>query len=195
MLPPEIKRIGQANMEGDGADEVWRRRNREGRMVARGMAEAANETPGPARYQSRQGRSHYDCQRGGALPIALSPSTVQGRSPNQLWAPDTTYASTWQGWLYGAFVIDVSARPHRGRAAGVTPCKWAFALDALEQALNARQPSNPMVWCITAIENPSTSPFAIRNALPKRGLSLPSAVRRQHDNALAESATGCTRPS
>ena len=45
-----------------------------------------------------------------------------------------------------------------------------FVLDALEQALYARQPE---LWCITAIEDPSTSPFAIRNALPKLGLSLP----------------------
>lgn len=26
--------------------------------------------------------------------------------PNQLWVSDFTYASTWQGWLYVAFVID-----------------------------------------------------------------------------------------
>jgi len=30
--------------------------------------------------------------------------------PNQLWAADFTYVSTWQGWLYVAFVIDVFAR-------------------------------------------------------------------------------------
>ena len=30
--------------------------------------------------------------------------------PNQLWASDFTYMSTWQGWLYVAFVIDVYAR-------------------------------------------------------------------------------------
>src|SRR5690554_1693206 len=30
--------------------------------------------------------------------------------PNQLWVSDFTYVSTWQGWLYVAFVIDVFAR-------------------------------------------------------------------------------------
>jgi putative transposase len=29
--------------------------------------------------------------------------------PNQLWVSDFTYVSTWQGWLYVAFVIDVFA--------------------------------------------------------------------------------------
>ncbi len=30
--------------------------------------------------------------------------------PNQLWVSEFTYVSTWQGWLYTAFVIDVFAR-------------------------------------------------------------------------------------
>jgi putative transposase len=30
--------------------------------------------------------------------------------PNQLWVSHFTYVSTWQGWLYVAFVIDVYAR-------------------------------------------------------------------------------------
>ena len=30
--------------------------------------------------------------------------------PHQVWVSDFTYVSTWQGWLYVAFVIDVFAR-------------------------------------------------------------------------------------
>lgn len=30
--------------------------------------------------------------------------------PNQRWVSDFTYLSTWQGFVYAAFVIDVSAR-------------------------------------------------------------------------------------
>jgi transposase InsO family protein len=30
--------------------------------------------------------------------------------PNELWVSDFTYVSTWQGWLYMAFVVDVYAR-------------------------------------------------------------------------------------
>src|SRR5690554_2497003 len=33
--------------------------------------------------------------------------------PNQLWVSDFTYVSTWQGWLYVAFVVDVFARRMR----------------------------------------------------------------------------------
>ena len=34
----------------------------------------------------------------------------KAQRPNQLWVSDFTYVSTWQGWLYVAFVIDVFAR-------------------------------------------------------------------------------------
>ena len=31
-------------------------------------------------------------------------------SPNRLWVADVTYCSTWEGWLYVAFIVDVHAR-------------------------------------------------------------------------------------
>jgi transposase InsO family protein len=34
----------------------------------------------------------------------------QADRPNQLWVSDFTYVSTWQGWLYVAFIVDVFAR-------------------------------------------------------------------------------------
>jgi transposase InsO family protein len=48
-----------------------------------------------------------------------------------------------------------------------------FVLDALEQALYARQPEQSDGLVHHSHRDPSTSPFAIRNALPKPGLSLP----------------------
>ncbi len=46
--------------------------------------------------------------------------------------------STWQGWLYVAFVIDVYARRIVGWRVSRTMAT-DFVLDALEQALYARQ--------------------------------------------------------
>lgn len=59
--------------------------------------------------------------------------------PNQLWVSDFTYVSTWQGWLYVAFVVDVFARRIVGWRVSRT-MTTDFVLDALEQALYARQP-------------------------------------------------------
>lgn len=39
----------------------------------------------------------------------------QAERPNQLWASDFTYVSTWQGFVYVAFVIDVFSRWAVGR--------------------------------------------------------------------------------
>jgi transposase InsO family protein len=61
--------------------------------------------------------------------------------PNQLWVSDFTYVSTWQGWLYVAFVIDVFARRIVGWRVS-NSMKTDFVLDALEQALYARQPGH-----------------------------------------------------
>ena len=52
---------------------------------------------------------------------------------------DFTYVSTWQGWLYVAFVIDVFARRIVGWRVS-SSMRTDFVLDALEQALYARQP-------------------------------------------------------
>ena len=52
---------------------------------------------------------------------------------------DFTYVSTWQGWLYVAFVIDVYARRIVGWRVS-SSMRTDFVLDALEQALYARQP-------------------------------------------------------
>ena len=34
----------------------------------------------------------------------------KAQRPNPLWVSDFTYVSTWQGFIYAAFVIDVFAR-------------------------------------------------------------------------------------
>src|SRR5690606_22332966 len=58
--------------------------------------------------------------------------------PNALWVSDFTSVSTWQGMVYVAFVIDVYARRIVGWKAS-TSMTTDFVLDALEQALHARQ--------------------------------------------------------
>src|SRR3546814_2361800 len=56
-----------------------------------------------------------------------------------LFRSSLTLLSTWQGWLYVAFVIDVFARRIVGWRVSDT-MRTDFVLDALEQALHARQP-------------------------------------------------------
>jgi len=62
--------------------------------------------------------------------------------PNQQWVSDFIYVSTWQGWLYVAFVIDVFARRIVGWQVS-SSMRTDYVLDALEQALYARQRKRP----------------------------------------------------
>jgi len=58
--------------------------------------------------------------------------------PNQLWVADFTYVSTWQGFVYVAFVVDVFARRIVGWRVS-SSMQTDFVLDALEQAVYARR--------------------------------------------------------
>ncbi len=62
-------------------------------------------------------------------------------APNMLWVSDFTYVSTWQGFVYVAFVIDTFANRIVGWKASRS-AKTDFVLDALEQALYARRPAH-----------------------------------------------------
>ena len=69
--------------------------------------------------------------------------------PNQLWVSDFTYVSTWRGFVYVAFVIDVFSRRIVGWRAS-TSLRTDLALDALKQALYDRDTDGPLVH--TAID-------------------------------------------
>ncbi len=60
--------------------------------------------------------------------------------PDQLWVADFTYVSTWQGFVYVAFIIDVFAGYIVGWRVS-SSMETTLVLDALEQALWARRPS------------------------------------------------------
>ena len=77
----------------------------------------------------------------GKVPCPLDRVNRQFRAeqPNQLWVSEFTYVSTWQGWLYVAFVIDVFALRIVGWRVS-SSMRTDFILDALEQALYSRQP-------------------------------------------------------
>ena len=75
-----------------------------------------------------------------ARPCPLDQVNRQFRAerPDALWVSDFTYVSTWQGFVYVAFVIDVFARRIVGWKLSRT-AHTDFVLDALEQALHARR--------------------------------------------------------
>lgn len=49
-----------------------------------------------------------------ACPLDRVNRQLKAERPNQLCISDFTYVSTWQGWQYVAFVLDVYARRIKG---------------------------------------------------------------------------------
>lgn len=136
---PEIQRVWNANFKVYGADKVWRQLNREAVPVARCTVERLMKRLGLE--GARRGKVVRTTIPNKVLPCPLDRVNRQFRAerPNQLWVAEFTYVSTWQGWLYVAFVIDVFARRIVGWRVS-TSMHTDFVLDALEQALYARQP-------------------------------------------------------
>ena len=138
-LCEQIRRVWEDNFQVYGADKVWRQLRREGVEAARCAVE---------RLMRRLGLK--GARRGKPVKTTVSdrdtpcpPDRVNRRftadRPNTLWVADFTYVSTGQGFVYVAFVIDVFARYIVGWKVSRS-ARTDFVLDALEQALHARQP-------------------------------------------------------
>ena len=77
----------------------------------------------------------------GARPLDRVKRQFKTDRPNQLCVSDFTYVSTWQGWQYVAFVIDVYARRIVGWRQS-SSMRTDFVLDASGQAMYDRQPNH-----------------------------------------------------
>jgi putative transposase len=138
-LVPQIKRVWQANLQVYGADKVWRQLGREGTAVARCTVERLMRRMGLRGVMRGKVVRTTTSDRSAPCPMDKVHRQFRAERPNQLWVSDFTYVSTWQGWLYVAFVVDVFARHIVGWRVS-SSVRTDFVLDALEQALYARQP-------------------------------------------------------
>jgi len=138
-LMPQIQRVWQENMQVYGAEKVWRQLEREQVAVARCTVERLMRRLNLE--GARRGKNVKTTVADPALTCPLDRVNRQFKAdrPNQLWVSDFTYVSTWQGWVYVAFVVDVFARRIVGWRLS-SSMRTDFVLDALEQALYDRQP-------------------------------------------------------
>jgi putative transposase len=106
---------------------------------------------------------------------------------------DFTYVSTWQGWSYVAFVVDVFARRIVGWRVS-TSMTTDFVLDALEQALYARRPGGDGKLIHHSDRGSQYVSIRYSERLAEAGIE-PSVGSRgdSYDNAFAERSTACTR--
>ena len=187
---PEIQRIWAENLKVYGADKVWRQMRREGVVVARCTVE---------RLMKQMGLQGARCGKTVRTTIADTKATCpldrvnrqfRADRPNQLWVSDFTYVSTWQGFVYVAFVIDVFARRIVGWRVSRS-MHTDFVLDALEQALYARQPDRDAALIHHSDRGSQYVSVRYTERLSEAGIK-PSVGSKgdSYDNALAETING-----
>lgn len=190
VLRPQIHRVWQANMQVYGVDKVWRQLKREGIAVARCTVERLMRQQGL--QGARRGKRVRTTRSDPKAPCPLDRVNRQFKAdrPNQLWVSDFTYVSTWQGWLYVAFVIDVFARRIVGWRVS-TAMTTDFVLDALEQALYARQPEGGGTLVHHSDRGSQYVSIRYSERLSEAGIE-PSvgSCGDSYDNALAETING-----
>jgi transposase InsO family protein len=189
-LLPEIERVWRSNLQVYGADKVWKQLRREGILVARCTVERL------MRAQGWHGVIRGKTVRT-TVPDAKAPCPrdrvnreFHAERPNQLWVSDFTYVSTWQGFVYVAFVIDVYARYIVGWRVS-SSMRADFVLDALEQALYARKPQHDDELIHHSDRGSQYVSIRYTERLAEAGIE-PSVGSKgdSYDNALAETING-----
>lgn len=188
-LCPRIEQVWNSNFQVYGADKVWKQMNREGVRVARCTVERLMKRMGlQGVMRGKVVRTTVPDPKA-PCPLDRVNRHFKADRPDQLWVSDFTYVSTWQGWLYVAFVIDVYARRIVGWRVSKTMAT-EFVLDALEQALYARQPDRDR---LVHHSDRGSQYVSIRytERLAEAGIE-PSVGSRgdSYDNALAETING-----
>jgi putative transposase len=189
-LLPQIERVWDANLRVYGADKVWKQMNREGITVARCTVERLMARRGL--HGVIRGKAHRTTFSDSKAPCPLDHVNrlFKADRPNQLWVSDFTYVSTWQGWLYVAFVVDVFARRIVGWRVSRS-MTVDFVLDALEQALYARQPERDNQLIHHSDRGSQYVSIRYSERLAEAGIE-PSVGSKgdSYDNALAETING-----
>jgi transposase InsO family protein len=110
VLTSQIERVWQANMHVHGAEKVWRQLRRESTEVARCTVERLMRRAGLRGVMLGKVVKTTIGNAAAPCPLDQVHRQFKAQRPNQLWVSDFTYVSTWQGFVYGSFVIDMFAR-------------------------------------------------------------------------------------
>ncbi len=186
LLKQEIQRVYDENYSVYGVRNVWRQLQREGFSVARCTIARLMKRMGLTGVLRGKKVRTTVSRKAGAAHDRVNRQFVAER-PDQLWVADFTYVSTWQGFAYVAFIIDVFAGVIVGWRVS-SSMETTFVLDALEQALWARRP------CGTIHHSDKGSQYvslAYTQRLQEAELlASTGSTGDSYDNAMAESIDG-----
>nr|WP_187439401.1 IS3 family transposase [Escherichia coli] len=185
-LKKEIQRVYDENHKVYCVRKVWRQLLREGIRVARCTVARLMAVMGLAGVLRGKKVRTTISRKAVAAGDRVNRQFVAER-PDQLWVADFTYVSTWRGFVYVAFIIDVFAGYIVGWRVS-SSMETTFVLDALEQALWARRPSGTVHHSDKGSQYVS---LAYTQRLKEAGLlASTGSTGDSYDNAMAESING-----
>ena len=186
----QIQRVWDEHFQVYGVRKVWRQLRREGRVVARCTVARLMRQMGLKGVVRGQAVKTTRRDLAAACPDDLVNRQFQAPRPDALWVSDFTYVSTWQGFVYVAFVIDVFARCIVGWNVS-NSMRTEFVLEALEQALAARRPARQGALIHHSDRGAQYVSIRYTERLDEAGIA-PSvgSVGDSYDNALAETING-----
>jgi len=188
-LREQIRRVWKENFAVYGAKKVWLQLRRESTAVARCTVERLMRGMGlRGVVRGRAFKVTTIADESAPRPLDLVRREFVATRPNQLWLADLTYVATWAGFVYAAFVIDVFSRCIVGWRVS-TSLRSDLALDALEQALHARERSQELVHH----SDRGVRYLSIRytERLAEAGIAASvGSIGDSYDNALAETVIG-----
>ncbi|WP_434964375.1 IS3 family transposase [Escherichia coli] len=185
-LKKEIQRVYDENHKVYGVRKVWRQLLREGIRVARCTVARLMAVMGLAGVLRGKKVRTTISRKAVAAGDRVNRQFVAER-PDQLWVADFTYVSTWRGFVYVTFIIDVFAGYIVGWRVS-SSMETTFVLDALEQALWARRPSGTVHHSDKGSQYVS---LAYTQRLKEAGLlASTGSTGDSYDNAMAESING-----
>jgi len=187
-LKPEVQRVWDENMQVYGVRKVWLQLNRESIKVARCTVERLMNQLGI--QGAIRGKKCWTTISDATLhlPADLVDRQFFAVRPNQLWVADITYVTTWSGFVYVAFVIDVFSRYIVGWRVSRS-LQTDLVLDALEQALWSRKHKKGLIHH----SDHGSQYLSIRYSerLSEAGIEASTgSVGDSYDNALAETING-----
>jgi transposase InsO family protein len=189
-LLPHVQRVWDENLQVYGVKKVWRQLAREGHAVPRCMVERLMRRQGlRGVIRGKTVRTTVSDAKA-PCPLDHVKRVFKAERPNQLWVSDFTYVSTWQGWLYVAFVVDVFSRRIVGWRVSRS-MTTDFVMDALEQALFERRPERDKSLIHHSDRGSQYVSIRYSERLNEAGIQ-PSvgSTGDSYDNALAETING-----
>ncbi len=182
----EIERVHTENFGIYGSSKVWRELGNQGIKAARCSVERLMKRHG-LRGVTRCRRVRTTVPSKAKCPSDLVQRNFNAGAPNRLWVADLTYVKIATGHVYVAFVTDAFSRRIVGWRVSTSPTS-DLALDALDQALFDRRPTNLIHHSDRGVQYLSVRySKRLENAGVRASVG---SVGDSYDNALAETING-----